>query len=97
MVNPHFSGIFEGFKIELMEGDSSIIRESISFSGNVEIYPGKLLISYESLDNFKWAQENYIFKINLINPVYSTGRIFLNFTQDWFLSNPNCTIISGFM
>ena len=42
MVNPNFSGDFEGFKIEIMNGDSSIILEKIEFTGTLTILPGEL-------------------------------------------------------
>ncbi len=42
MVNPKYSGTFIGFKIEIMDGDSSIILEKIDFPGNIVINPGVL-------------------------------------------------------
>lgn len=37
MVNPNFSGIMQGFKIEILEGSSSVVLESVAFPGNIEI------------------------------------------------------------
>lgn len=49
MVNPDFKGDFDGFKIEIMDGDSSIILEKIeypAFSDSITILPGELSATY---------------------------------------------------
>ena len=55
MVNPNFSGDFKGFKIEIMDGDSSIILEKIEFLGTVTVLPGELVATYEADAAFKWG------------------------------------------
>jgi len=42
MVNPDYSGILQGFLIEVMDSDTSIILEKVLFPGNVQILPGVL-------------------------------------------------------
>ncbi len=42
MVNPSYSGTFQGFTVEILDGDSSIILEKKDFLGNILIYPGEL-------------------------------------------------------
>ncbi|KAL4505423.1 hypothetical protein ABPG72_002485 [Tetrahymena utriculariae] len=96
MVNPSFSSIMQGFKIEILEGLSSIVLESVTFPGNIEILPGNLKATYVSDDQFKWSTTNYYFFVNLINPVYLGDRLYFNFTSDWNIFQPNCTIINGF-
>jgi hypothetical protein len=39
MVNPIHSGSFSPFKIEVMDGESSIILEKIEFLANITILP----------------------------------------------------------
>ncbi|EAR88803.2 hypothetical protein TTHERM_00262990 (macronuclear) [Tetrahymena thermophila SB210] len=97
MVNPSFSSIMQGFKIEILEGLSSIVLESVTFPGNIEILPGNLKATYVSDDQFKWSTTNYYFFVNLINPVYLGDRLYFNFTSDWNIFQPNCTIINGFI
>lgn len=50
MVNPSYSGLFKGFTVEILDGDSSIVLEKIDFSGDVYIYPGLLSVNYTSSD-----------------------------------------------
>lgn len=49
MVNPDFSGDFNGFKIEIMDGDSSVILEKVeypTFGDTVTVQPGDLVATY---------------------------------------------------
>lgn len=46
-------------------------------------------------NNYKGSNTTYSFKINIINNLQSTGRIYVNFTSDWNLYSKNCTINSG--
>lgn len=46
MVNPGYSGTFSGFTIEVMDGDTSIVKERIVFNGNILITTGLPLISF---------------------------------------------------
>ena len=46
MINPDFSGFLNGFTIEVLDGDSSIVLEKVDFPGNVEILPGELTAIY---------------------------------------------------
>lgn len=96
MVNPDYSGILQGFLIEVMDSDTSIIKEKIEFAGNVQILPGVLNASYESENNYKRATAKYAFFVNLVNRVEKTGRLYINFTNDWTLAEQNCSIIQGF-
>ena len=43
LVNPGYSGTFNGFKIEIMDSDSSIVMEEKSFPGGIYINTGDLL------------------------------------------------------
>ena len=93
MVNPDFSGNFEGFKIEIMDGDSSVILEKIdhpAFSDVINILPGLLVATYETEFPFKWGNLEYGFAINLINKVDSNGRLYVNFTNSWIIENDDC-------
>lgn len=54
-----------------------------------------LSIQAAGLNNYKGANTTYSFKINLVNYLGTQGRIYVNFTSDWNLYNPNCTINSG--
>ncbi len=56
MVNPAFSGIFSGFEIEILEGDSTIVLEKAVFQGNVEIFPGELTVTEKAGNYFKWER-----------------------------------------
>lgn len=47
MVNPHYSGVFEEFRIELMDGDSSVVKEKIDFIKAITVDPGDLEFTYE--------------------------------------------------
>ncbi|EGR31412.1 hypothetical protein IMG5_110280 [Ichthyophthirius multifiliis] len=96
MINPDFSGIMQGFKIEVLELDSSLVLEKVEFGGNIQIEPGIMKISYISSDSFKWSKSLYSFFINLVNPVGSNDRLYLNFTNEWKLNAKNCTIVNGF-
>ncbi|KRW99610.1 hypothetical protein PPERSA_03411 [Pseudocohnilembus persalinus] len=99
MINPSFAGTFEGFKIEIMDGDSSIVLEQIEFSGALTIQPGLLTGTYKADAAFKWAPDmSYGFMINLVNQVDENGKLYLKFTtgtDQWGLWSKNCTIISG--
>ena len=46
MVNPAFSGNFVGFAVEIMDGNSAIVKEKSVFDGNIQILPGLLQIEY---------------------------------------------------
>ncbi|KAL4456526.1 hypothetical protein ABPG74_000633 [Tetrahymena malaccensis] len=96
MVNPYYSGFMQGFAVEVLQGNSTIVLEKAYFPGNIEIYPGLLNITYQGNDNFKLSNTTYAFFINLVNPVDSSGKLYINFTKDWYLFSPNCTVISGF-
>jgi len=37
MVNPPYAGILKGFKIELLEKGTNILREYVEFEGNLKI------------------------------------------------------------
>lgn len=81
MINPSFAGTFEGFKIEIMDGDSSIVLEQIEFSGALTIQPGLLTGTYKADAAFKWAPDmSYGFMINLVNQVDENGKLYLKFT-----------------
>lgn len=98
MVNPDFKGAFDGFKIEIMDGDSSIILEKIeypTFSDSITILPGELSATYYAEEPFKLGTLDYGFQINLVNKVDSNGRLYLNFTSDWTMIDETCEIISG--
>jgi len=69
IVNPNFSGDFEGFKIEIMDGDSSVILEKIEFPGTVTVLPGLLTSTYKAEAAFKWGYIDYGFEINVVNKV----------------------------
>ncbi|KAL4456555.1 hypothetical protein ABPG74_000662 [Tetrahymena malaccensis] len=96
MKNPNFSGIMQGFTIEILQGTSTVVLEKILFPGNIIISPGQPAISYVSSDQFKYSNSTYSFFINLVNPVYAGDKLYINFTSEWFLFNPNCTVINGF-
>ncbi|EAR88802.2 hypothetical protein TTHERM_00262980 (macronuclear) [Tetrahymena thermophila SB210] len=96
MRNPNFSGIMQGFTIEILQGTSTVVLEKIQFPGNIIISPGQPTISYVSSDQFKYSNSTYSFFINLVNPVYAGDKLYINFTSEWFLFNPNCTVINGF-
>lgn len=86
MVNPNFEGDFSGFKIEIMDGDSSIILEKVeypAFSDTITILPGLLDASYTRDAAFKLGNITYGFAINLVNEVDNNGRLYVNFTNDW--------------
>lgn len=40
MINPSFSGVMQGFTIDILEGSSTVVLETIYFPGNVKIDPG---------------------------------------------------------
>ncbi|KAL4505422.1 hypothetical protein ABPG72_002484 [Tetrahymena utriculariae] len=96
MRNPNFSGIMQGFTIEILQGSSTVVLEKIYFPGNIIISPGQPTISYVSSDQFKYSNSTYSFFINLVNPVYAGDKLYINLTSEWFLFNPNCTVINGF-
>lgn len=95
MVNPGYSGTFNGFKIEIMDSDSSIVLEKIEFNGGIVITTGDLLASVIQDDKFRISNTKYAFFINLINPVDQHGKLFINFTNEWTFNTNNCTIITG--
>lgn len=95
LVNPGYSGLFNGFKIEIMDGDSSIVLEEKSFDGGITINTGDLIASVLQDDKFRISNTKYAFFINLVNPVDENGKLFINFTSAWTLNTENCTIITG--
>ena len=98
MVNPNFSGLFSGFKIEVMSGDSSIVSEKVEFLGNVNILTGLLAVSYQSDNTFKWAKEaKYALLINLVNKVDSFGKLYITLSNAWTFNFKTCTLVSGFI
>lgn len=51
MVNPNYSGVFSEFSIEIMDGDSSVIKEKIDFIKAITVDPGTLQYVYEEKEN----------------------------------------------
>ena len=60
-MNPLYSGILTGFKIEILDGTSSRILEKIYFNGNVLITPGILAVSVDRPNDYKLANTTYKF------------------------------------
>lgn len=95
MKNPSFSGLMQGFTIEILQGTSTVVLEKVDFAGNILIQPGQPTISYNSSDSFRESNSTYYFNVNLVNPVSYGDKMYLNFTSEWTLFEPNCTIIDG--
>jgi hypothetical protein len=97
MVNPNYAGDFSGFVIQVMNGDSPIVQEKISFQATQTIQPGLLSVAVVPENRFKASLNvSYAFYINLRNPVDDHGQLRIAFTPQWTLINANCTPISGF-
>lgn len=73
MLNPSYSGTFSGFKIEIMQSDSSVILEKYEIVDGVEIDPGNLTVKISQENKFRLSSNRYTFFINLVNPVYQSG------------------------
>jgi hypothetical protein len=46
MVNPNYSDAFTGFKIEIMDGGTSMVRETFTLANTITISPGVPLVSF---------------------------------------------------
>lgn len=95
VVSPPFSGIQRGFTIEVLQGTSPVVLQTISFNGDIYIPPGTPSFTVNPNILFKAAYATYTFTINLANRVDQNGALFLNFTSDWTLYSSNCSIKQG--
>lgn len=95
VTSPPFSGTQRGFLIEVLQGNSPIVLQRISFNGDIYISPGTPSFTVTPNALFKSAYVTYTFKVLLANRVSSNGAIFLNFTSDWVLYSPTCKIKQG--
>lgn len=95
MVNPTYSGEFSGFKIEIMDSDSSVILEEFEISDGVKIEPGNLTARVDQENCFRSSRNKYTFFINLANPVFRSGQLFIQFNGSWSFQRSNCSVISG--
>lgn len=95
IVTPSFSGLMQGFRIELMQGVTPIVLESIDFDGNIEILPGKINVTVERSDNYKMSNTSYTYVLFGEHPLDSDGKIEFVFSKEWNFWQNNCTVLQG--
>jgi len=71
------------------------VLEKISFDGNVLITPGILTVTLERPNDYKLANITYKFSINTANSISNNSRIYINFTNEWNLYDPKCSVLRG--
>eukprot|EP00825_Cyclidium_porcatum_P041590 TRINITY_DN5492_c0_g1_i2.p1 TRINITY_DN5492_c0_g1~~TRINITY_DN5492_c0_g1_i2.p1 ORF type:complete len:381 (+),score=57.67 TRINITY_DN5492_c0_g1_i2:927-2069(+) len=79
-----------------MQSDSSVILEKYEIVDGVEIDPGNLTVKISQENKFRLSSNRYTFFINLVNPVYQSGQLYIEFNNSWSFQKSNCSIISGF-
>lgn len=93
--SPGSSGVFSGFKLEILEKETPKVLESISFDGGLDIKVNALNIELIRENMFKFQNISYTFKVTLKNTLDKNSFFYLNFTTDWILYKDNCTVITG--
>jgi hypothetical protein len=92
---PIASGMFSGFKLEILEQETPKVLESLIFDGGLEINVNSLSIQLIRENTFKFQNITYTFRVALKNTLDKTSSFYLNFTTDWNLYKDNCTVITG--
>lgn len=92
---PIASGVFSGFKLEILDRETPKILENIIFDGGLEISTNGLNIQLIRENTFKFQNITYTFRVILKNTLDRASLFYLNFTTDWTLYKDNCTVITG--
>lgn len=97
--NPNFVGTFgntaDGFKIEILEGVTTMVREEIYVEMTVGIIAGEMAGSISQANRFIKAKAKYTFYLNIQNALTSTDFIKITVPNTWVLYSNECSVVSG--
>jgi hypothetical protein len=97
--NPSFAGTYgntpNGFKLELLQGTTTIVMEQISIQNTVSIIAGTLTGYISQANNFIEGDVTYTFYLNILNSLTASNFILISFDNSWILYNSQCSVISG--
>lgn len=99
ILNPTYAGTFgnsaDGFILELMKSNTTIVLEELHVQMTVTIDAGALKGSISQANNFIQADVTYTIYLNLLNSLTSTNFIQIRFDNTWLLYKDMCKAISG--
>ena len=99
ILNPSYAGNFgnsaDGFLIELLKSNTTIVLEELHVQMVVAIQAGTLKGSISQANNFITADVTYTIFLNLLNSLTETNFIQIRFDNTWVLYQDMCKAISG--
>jgi len=96
IVNPRFSGVYEGFYLEIIEGNSSNVVEKVSLSDKVLIEPGLMKAQVRQSNSFTDQTSFYRFDINLKNGLLMNEELHIQLPPEFTSMDEKCYLQGSF-